>query len=167
MRRAVKLIYVLVALVVVGGLVGGCQKVAEKAAEEAVESATGAKVDVDEGKMTVQDEGQSTTVDVEGAELPEGWPSDAPVYDGTITASVVNSQGDAVAYSIVVETEDAHDDVVAWFERELKDEGWNVEATMRTGTGSTIAASKGSWRLNLVIVAEDGIVRISEVVTQE
>lgn len=163
-RRTLSIVLVLaLALPLIG--IAGCAKIAETAAEKAVESATGVDVNSDSGEVTIGDDGNSTTVDTDNATVPDGWPSDAPVYDGTITASLSNEYEGKKSYQMVIETDDSFGDIHAWFKSELEDNGWTISTNMETDTGSMIIATKDD--LQFTMASGDGdekAVSISEMV---
>jgi hypothetical protein len=104
-------------------LVTGCgkirEKLAEKAAEKAVETASGGDVKISGGgsSVTVKDKnGGGTATLGTGAKLPDGWPSDVPVYpDATITAAMAAPTGKTV----VLETKDPAAKVADFYKSKL------------------------------------------------
>lgn len=77
---------------------GASEQAAQTMAEEAVEGATGGDVDITDDSMTVTDaEGNEMAV---GADItiPDTWPADVPLFDGTLTVASV--QADDTAYAM-------------------------------------------------------------------
>jgi hypothetical protein len=60
----------------------GCAKIGTKLVENAINKASGgsANVNLDNGGVTVKDENGGQTQIGENAKLPDGWPSDTPLY---------------------------------------------------------------------------------------
>ncbi|MGB4594191.1 MAG: hypothetical protein WBI63_10535 [Coriobacteriia bacterium] len=124
--------------------IAGCAEFAESAAEKAVKGATGIDVDSDEGEVTLEgDDGSSTTIDTENATLPDGWPKDAPVYDGTIESSWETSNDKGTSFSVALSTTDPVQDVVAWYTGELEGEGWKIVSTYKDDSSGMVSVEKG------------------------
>lgn len=135
----------------------GCASVGRKAAERA----TGVKVDQDGEKVTVEtDEGTAEVSTGESNELPEGFPKDLPVYDGTITNQSRVKTGDATIYTVLLATDDAFDDVVSWYDSEIPDSGWTEEGSYSTESGGIRNAAfqlkKGDLTATINVQLEDG-----------
>lgn len=160
-RRGVVLVLVLVAgLVAVLGLTG-----CEKAAEEAVEDAAGVDVDNDDGSVTIEgDDGASITMDTEAAELPEGYPDDAPVYDGKLEAAWEATQDDSTSYSLSMTTKDGVEEVVDWYKDALQDEGWTITQTYADSSNGMLNAEKGGWTFYAAVGAGGDSTDISQIV---
>lgn len=132
--------------------VSGCATLARKA----IEGATGVSVDEDGTKVTVKgDDGTTTTLDMEGADLPKGYPKDVPVYEGTIDSSWESSDGSQVTYVIAVKTKDPLDKVTAWYEKELKQGGWEIKSTFKDKESAAFLAEKGELTFHLAAGVED------------
>lgn len=139
----------------------GCDIVAQRAADEAeraVEEATGVRVDV------------PTPAEESEAQLPEGWPTEAPVYpEATITDSVTTTLEGSTQYSVVFRTRDAHPDVSVWFENEFEAKGWTIDAarTIETSQGisTTYIASIDKLECVVHIGIVDGEVEIAQQVS--
>lgn len=89
------------ALLAVSG-VTACSGVSEQAAqtmaEQAVEGAVGGDVDITDDSMTVTDaEGNEMAVGSD-ISIPDTWPADVPLFDGTL--SVASVQADGTAYAM-------------------------------------------------------------------
>lgn len=140
-----RVLSIVLAVVLVMSLIGiaGCAELAESAAEKAVKGATGMDVDTDEGEVTFEgDDGSSTTIDTENATLPDGWPDDAPVYDGTIESSWETSNDKGTSFSVALSTTDPVQDVVEWYTGELESEGWKIVSTYKDDSSGMVSAEK-------------------------
>ena len=61
-----------------------------------------------------------------GVELPEGFPGDFPLYEkATVEVATIAPEGDR--FLVSMETEDSADKVLAFYERELDKDPWQVE----------------------------------------
>jgi hypothetical protein len=69
----------------------------------------------------------ATTTRFEG-EVPPGYPSDIPAYEGAeIIASVLQSQPGGAAYIIVTDTEDPRDEVAEALRERLNTDPWQID----------------------------------------
>ncbi len=140
-------------IVLMVGAFAGCfptKKVAEVATEQAVESATNGEVDVDVdgNKTTFVDEATGTKTEVgEDIDLPDGFPSDVPVYDdATIVAA--STQGDT--YYVTMTSTDAYDTIKTYYETEVPQEGWTVDNSSSlniAGKTTTLIATQDTREL--------------------
>ncbi len=148
MKRLTAIIALTVSMLLVLLLASGCfgQNIAERIAEEVIEKAIeedngeNVEIDLDDDGITIKGEdgevsisADDETVEIKsddgeftiglGAELPEGFPGNVPVYpDMEITTSWRSTDNDKDNYSISGLTEDAGDDVFAWYKDKLS--GW-------------------------------------------
>ena len=181
MKKTIVIIAVVVSMLLVLLLASGCfgQNIAEKIAEEAIEKAIekdsgeNVEIDLEEGEMTIKsDDGEvnissdDDTVEISsddgeftigsGAELPEDFPGNVPVYpDMEINTSWKSTENDKDSFSISGLTEDAGDDVFEWYKDKLS--GWNIEGefTMSGDEGKTSTLSaKGDGLIITIMVIE-------------
>ncbi len=123
----------------------------ERAVERALEQATGGDVDIDmDGNGSVRvtgDNGEEYNVTAgEDVSLPEDWPSSVPLpsnarlsYAGSMNAGDSETAGLSAVYT----TKDSAAEVTEYFKSTFEAQGWKIEATMATGDGSMITATKG------------------------
>ncbi|MDP2183742.1 MAG: hypothetical protein Q8K99_14400 [Actinomycetota bacterium] len=167
MNASKKLLLVLLAIAVMVGL-PGCGAVAEKTVEET----TGVKVDDNSGSVEVEGEdGTKMTVGTAEGELPEGLPSDVPVYDGDAVGGGVFEVPEAKTFSFNIMTKDDVKTVVDWHRSELADKGWKTDAqgNLSGDEMALIHATKGD-KLDIVVTItkdESGDTSISCVVTEK
>ena len=147
------IIFSIVALVFVG-----CgEKLAEKATEEALEGVTGTDIDVDEGRVTIEDTNGNVYSQTTSAEIPDDWPSDAPYYDGDLAASSSLVMGDEESYVLTITTKDEEEKIFDYYREELVNEGWTITSDARSSLGtesiilSMIIAEKGNMTLSVGI----------------
>lgn len=123
----------------------------EHAIERAIEQSAGGDVDVDmdrDGSVRVTgDNGEEYNVSAgNNVSLPDNWPSSVPLpsnvnisYAGSMNAGDAETAGLSVVYT----TKDSATEVAEYFKSTLEKEGWEIQATMATGDGSMVTASKG------------------------
>ena len=72
-----------------------------------------------------------------GAELPEGFPGDFPLYEkATVRVATVAPEGGG--FLVSMETEDSADKVLAFYERELDKDPWQVENVVEIAEQETV-----------------------------
>ena len=181
MRKITAIMAVIVSILLILVFTGGCKKnlaerMVEGAIERAIEEESGENVDIDldEGEVTIQsDEGEvsissdeeTVTIDSDegeatfgsGAELPEGFPAEVPVYGNMEIVSSMSGTDDGVtSYTVSGLSEDSVDVIKEWYEAQLA--GWEItgQFSMDTDDGSTasINAMSGESELN-IMMAED------------
>jgi len=82
------------------------------------------------------------TVNVEGAQLPDTFPKDFPIYPGAKIVSSVSTNGLLVTFT----PPDGHglNNVVPFYKSELETSGWNITSSFDSDTIQTWAISKGT-----------------------
>ena len=123
----------------------------ERAIERAIEQSAGGDVDVDidrDGSVRMKgDNGEEYNVSAgNNVSLPDNWPSSVPLpsdinvsYAGSMNAGDTETAGLSVVYT----TKDSTTEVAEYFKSTLEKEGWKIQATVATGDGSMVTASKG------------------------
>ena len=152
---------VIAAVVVVGGCNMLMRKAGELVTEKMIENASGgkAKVDAKDGSMTVTtSEGTVTT----GGNVPEGWPSDVPVYAGAaVQFSGANMQGAEGGMALVLSSKDDASKVASYYKTELKAQGWTIGNTMEAQGNTVLLLTKGTKTLSLSIAGANGMTSIT------
>lgn len=152
------------ALLAVALVLGGCGMIAQKA----VQSATGVKVDQSTGKTTITGpNGQSATLSNDSGKVPDGLPGNIPVYSGTISGSTAVTTPDGKSFQFVVETTDDVSTVLAWFQKQLTDKGWTIEAaaTMGSDKQGLVSAKNGTAQLAVTVDASSGKTQVHTIAT--
>ncbi len=89
--------------------------------------------------------------------LPEGFPADVPVYDGTIVDSEKTDADGGTGYTVDLTAPDAVDDVVSWYEDELAGGGWiTATASMPNSAGNVITGDKDGQSVIVTVLEGDG-----------
>lgn len=149
----------LVLLVVVAGAalaLVGCQQIAEQAVESAteaaIEDATGNKVDIEDGSVSIEGtDGASVNIG-DSAQVPADFPTDVPVYEGTVKAAVTTPEG----FNLALETRDAPQQVLDFYQTKLEADGWTKEVSVSTADGGTYGAKKGERTVQVVAALQRG-----------
>ena len=181
MKKIIAVAAVVVSMLLALLLASGCfgQNIAEKIAEEAIEKAIekdsgeNVEIDLDDGEMSIEsDDGEVSissdddSVEISSddgdltigssAEIHEDFPDNVPVYpDMEINTSWKSTENDKDSFSISGLTDDAGDDVFAWYKDKLS--GWEIEGefTMSGDDGKTSTLSaKGSGLTMTIMVIE-------------
>lgn len=151
-----KKIFLLIGLfIAITFVITGCGKnVAEKAAENALESASNgdASVDIDDEQVTINT-GNSSYQAGGDIDVPDGFPSDVYVVDGTITVALTYEVD--TSYNIVISTNKSRDELKALYEEKMDEYGWTKDATVDTADIVTMAFKKGETRRANVTIAQD------------
>jgi hypothetical protein len=125
----------------------GCGFIAQKA----VEQTTGVKVDQNGKSVTVTGKnGEKASVSSQEGKLPDGLPTDVPVYAGTIKTSQTMSTEKGTNYIFSVETGDNVTTIMAWYKKQLTDKGWMISGTVAGGTDSGMVQAKKGANNNIV-----------------
>jgi hypothetical protein len=153
-KKSLRVLLVVAAIVAIVAM-SGCGAIVEQAVKSGVESATGVKVDNSGGAVTVTGkDGSSTTVG--GKELPTGFPSDVPVFEGAIT-SAMNTKGDkGEAFLVGIDAATAPAEVATWYKDQLAGNGWTVDNSVAMGEGTAIQATKLPNALTVTIAPGSG-----------
>ncbi len=182
MKKTLTITAILVSLLLILVFAGGClgqkisekitEKVAEEIIEKAIESEGGENVDIDldDGEMTIESDDGEVSISM-GADLPDNFPDNVPVYpDMEIISSWAVTEDDEDSYSISGLTDDAGDDVFAWYKSKLS--GWDIENEF-TASGddvktSSLSAKSGGLEMFLMVIEseEEGTI-INLSVTEE
>ena len=178
MKKIIAIIAVIVPMLLVLVLASGCfgqniaEKIAEEAIEKAIESDSGENVDIDfdDDEITIKSDDGEVSIGM-GSDLPDNFPDNVPVYpDMEIISSWSVTEDDKDSYSINGLTEDAGDDVFAWYKESLS--GWEIENEFSASgddvkTSSLSAKSGGLVVVIMVVETEDEGTSIMLSVTEE
>jgi hypothetical protein len=168
MSRRFRIGTALVLVILLALMLTGCQAIVENAAKGALEGATGVKVDTSGDSLTVTGQDGGTTT-VGGKSLPEGMPSDFPVYEGTIITSGKMATAEGSNFSFSMETPDGVQTVSDWYKAEFEKAGWTVDKTFVGGDAgsetSMMVAKKGTSEANVTGGGQEGKTTIISVLT--
>jgi hypothetical protein len=145
---------VVLALAVVAALlaVTGCGALVEQAVKGGVENATGVKVDQGGNSVTVTGQDGSSMTSSSDGKLPEGFPSDMPLYTpGKIVTSAVSTENSAKSFVVTIDSPDAVADIFAWYKAQLPEKGWTVQNTTESDTGALFMGEKGAQAFTVMV----------------
>jgi hypothetical protein len=134
------------------------EKASEKAAEKIVEmqmAKEGQKVDVDLSKGSVKIESKEGDVTVsagEGVKVPDGFPKDVFVHEGTVKTATTEGGN----FMLAIETEDGATKVAETYKEKLKSEGWQETRTVAMEGGSFLEYEKDGRSLTVHLMEDDG-----------
>lgn len=131
------------------GIVWGLYYTANKAVKDA-----GLDINTQEKTVTVNKNGESVSVG-ENAKLPDGFPSDVPIYEPSDVIASLSTGKDSYSASLV--SNDSVSKISEYYTSELSKNGWQssedtTSITLQSGSGATY--TKGDRTL-LVIIASD------------
>lgn len=142
--------FLLVPLLAIALIGPGCS-CGQKLAEKAVESSTNSDIDISDDKFTVNTNEGSMQWG-EGAELPDDFPSDVPIYKNAKVTSSSTSTADQ-GYSASLSTTDSQSTVADYYKAELEKQGWTIDdsytASDTSGKSTSYYASKGDRDLTI------------------
>lgn len=153
----------------VAALSACARSVTENIIEDAAERETGENVDVDigtDGTARVEtDEGTFTT----GSGLPENWPTDVPTYAGAevIFAGTANPASGAPGFGASLVSSDPMQNVWAFYERSLAENGWTVNARVQSGETNLLGAEKDGRSITVMLGGSDGQTAITIGIEEE
>lgn len=116
---------------------------------------SGVNIDGKNGNFSVTNkDGDSATIG-SNAKLPDGFPSDVPIYEPSdVIASVKTGEG---AYSVSLLTNDSQEEVNDFYSTELQKNGWtsgDSAAQFNFSGGSASSFTKGDQRLSVIIASD-------------
>ena len=169
----------LTTLSVLGGFALACgfitdkisEKASDKIAEKAVEAQTGgnASVDINKGQLNIKTDQGSLNFQSGQTTLPDGFPSDVPLYSGaTITSSAAMNQPDGKAFMVQFKSADAPDKVSAFYKEKLAGTFQSKADVNANGQLMGMYATADEKRSVQITVSADGTgSQVSLVVTQK
>jgi hypothetical protein len=140
-----------VTLLLAAAVLTGCESIVKSG----IEQATGVKVDGNQ--VSVSKDG--TTVAIGGSEagtLPEGFPSDFPMFDPlTINTGLKASSNGATQYTVTAQTASSFDAVQSFYADKLTAAGWTVkkQGTVVNGAGAgTVNGTRDGGKVSVALV---------------
>lgn len=121
---------------------------AEEAAETAIETATGgqAEVDADGNKVSVEANDQKLTIGQN--EVPESFPADLSIYNGSTVAATTESDD---GISVQLTTNDSVTSVYDFYKKNLADNGWTETSDSTAGQSRSLSAEKAGKTVLITI----------------
>lgn len=137
----------------------GCsaEDIGERAAEKAIEQqlGDGAEVDLDtdDGGVTVEDgDGNSYST---GTTVPEDFPDDVPLIEGTVVSAVEVAEG-TTSWTVAIATSDTIEDAFATVRSEMESAGFEYIDEVFEGT-PTAHMQNGTWRAVVSVIGDPAL----------
>jgi hypothetical protein len=110
--------------------------------------------------------GEKVSLDMSGGKVPDDYPKDMPVYEGT---KVVMSQTSSEKHtaSLVLESMDPAEKIADFYKKGLESNGWKIEGTMNMGQMNMFTASKEKRQAVVQIVNNADKRQISQVLSDK
>jgi len=144
---------VLLAAVVFG--LSACKSASEKAAEKLIEKSTNGQADVDVSGNSVKVNTNSASWETgDKISLPDGFPSDIYVVEGTIKTAVTSKTGSD--YVVSLESTKSLNEVKALYDTKLKENGWTITTSGAIAQSFSYLTEKADRALNIGISEADG-----------
>lgn len=160
-KKVITIVLVVVGILIILGILGSLLTgyVFKKGAEGFIGAATGDKVKIDDGEVTIKGEdGADLKVNTgSSAKLSEGFPkSDVPVYKGAKieSSSDITVEG-STAYTVVLSTKDSVSDVMEFYKSKLSSGDWKKSFSSNSSYGSTSNFTSESKKMAVTITASD------------
>jgi len=135
----------MLAVVAAVGLgLASCGAAVEEATEQAIEQGTGGDVEIDDDGVKVTDEEGNTSAFGSQASVPEDWPSDIPVPDGTVLSSASYPDGKQVTVQPDGDALAAYNDIRS----QVEAAGYTVRSTTDVGGSKSTVLFKPSGAEN-------------------
>ncbi len=102
-------------------------------------------------KIKITGEEGEIVIDPNGAELPEHWPDDIPVFPKAKVTSSVEGAGAANMVMVVFETNKAVSEAKDFYKAELPKQGWKINNEVEAGETFVLAASKDARAVSVTV----------------
>lgn len=117
-------------------------------------------VTIDEGKdggITVEgDDGSTFSADT-GGSLPDNWPADVPVIDGTVLyAQTASDESAGTTYSAAIETEGTIESVYEQIRSDLEGAGFTKTAEVTSTDGSFASFTGDTYQVTVTVAESEG-----------
>jgi hypothetical protein len=110
--------------------------------------------------------GEKVSLDVNGGKMPDDYPKDIPVYEGT---KVVMSQTASEKHttSLVLESKDPAEKIADFYKKGLESSGWKIEGSMNMGQMNMYTATKENRQAVVQIVNSGDKRTISQILSDK
>lgn len=111
-------------------------------------------VDTGNGSVTVKtEEGEATASYGNDAQLPEGYPSDLPIYEPSNIVYAIKTDGKN--FSVTAKTDDDPQKVRDYYKSELPNQGWELEREYSYTQGSSATYNKGDRSVTVSVTTPE------------
>ncbi|MHB1377274.1 MAG: hypothetical protein ACYCXB_07620 [Candidatus Humimicrobiaceae bacterium] len=153
-----------------------CAKIGTKLVEGAIEKASGGKADVnlDNGGVSVKDEKGGQTQIGENVKIPDGWPSETPLYPDiklSMSTKTKNSDTGKNEFSVFgAATKGTVKDIYNWYKDKFGS-GWEVVTDQYTessdGDFVVLDLKSSKYEVSVMIAASGGTNTVTMVVKEQ
>jgi hypothetical protein len=153
------LVFMLLISIPIVWCLNACQNTAEKRAEKMIEQAFEGEADVDiEDKKFVVETEEGKFIAEEVKSWPKDIPSSVPEFKlGKIINAMTQTTPEANTWTLAFE--EVPEEALEQFKKQLQDEGFKIESTVKMGTNGQVTATKAS--LTVMLMVGDGIASMS------
>ena len=177
MKRKILIIAgITVATILIISSFTGCAKIGTKLVENAIEKAAGGNADIDleDGGVVVKDDKGGQTEIGENAKLPDGWPSDTPIYPDyklSMSTKTKNSETDKNEFSVLGEiTKGSIGDAYNWY-KDKYGPGWEVITDQYTdsedGDFAVLNFKSSKYDVSVMIAQSDETITLTMTVKEQ
>ena len=152
MKKYFILTFVLICGLMLSGAI--CKNTVEKTAEKSIEKATGDEADVDikDDSIKINTNGGSMEAGEEVG-LPDHFPSDVHVTDGTIRSSTTMGEDN---FTVSIESSKSVSQIKEEYESKFAADGWDVSLTMSYEGGAMVGGEKDGRTATVTIARKEG-----------
>lgn len=119
------------------------------------------KIEGDGEKVSYKDDDLEFSYDM-GGDLPEGFPSDFPIYtNAKLISKYSSTQEESEGMSVMWETSDDLEKIVEYYKSESEKTGWEITSTFSSEDSSVLSLKKGDSEAVLGIAEAEDKVDIS------
>ena len=154
----------------------GCAKIGTKLVESAIEKASGGSADVnlENGGVSVKDENGGQTQIGENVKIPDGWPSETPLYPDiklSMSTKTKNSDTSKNEFSVLgLATKGTVRDVYNWYKDKFGS-GWEVTTDQYTessdGDFVVLDFKSSKYEVSIIIAASGETTSVTMVVKEQ
>jgi hypothetical protein len=110
--------------------------------------------------------GEKVAVNLNGGKVPDDYPKDVPLYEGTKVV-MANSSSEKHTQHLMLESNDPADKITEYYKKGLDSNGWKIESTMNMGELNMFTATKENRQLVVQISNSSGKRSISQILTDK
>ncbi len=155
---------------------GGCAKIGTKLVESVLEKASDGSADInlDNGGVTVKDENGSQTQIGENLKLPEGWPSETPLYPDvklSWSSKTKNSDTGKNEFSVLGEASKVPaKDIYNWYKDKFGS-GWEVVTDQFTessdGDFAVLGFKSSKYEVTVMVTSSKDVTSVTMAVKEQ
>ena len=111
-------------------------------------------------------DGQKVEINPNGGKMPDNYPKDMPVYDGSkvVMSTVVSEKN---AKNLILESPDSAEKIADFYKKGLESNGWKVEGTVATPQMTMFSGTKENRQAMVQIMEGSGKRTINQVLNDK